>query len=296
MGEKVINYLKKHFDDLLIIGTMAEVMKNSMYELTDNESLVVSAIKRSTSELSEDSSTEEVRDYLLQYDDTQIDGLVSNVKGILHEIEFVEMENNDGDNVSAVIFPDSNHKAYDIQMLNTETEESWEVQLKATDSSSYVNQSIDEHGLDKDEIIVSSELAERMGLQSSGLSNEELTLNTSELIEKMRNNETPDFWNYFPYIGLASITLVVLELYKMYANNQISYDEFKYLVIKSTGIKAVKFAFILTLLSIPVVNVVTGAYLVANFLYSSSEYAKHWMNSTDKPSTQEQSLLVKIKH
>lgn len=82
----------------------------------------------------------------------------------------------------------------------------------------------------------------------------------------------------------------------MYSSNKISYDEFKYLAIKSTGIKAVKFAFILMLLSIPVVNVVTGAYLVANFLFSTSEYVKYWRKTTDKPSRQEQKPLTKINY
>ena len=45
--------------------------------------------------------------------DEQLVGVVSNVKGILHEMEYVRLENTDGDSISAAMFPDTNHKGFE---------------------------------------------------------------------------------------------------------------------------------------------------------------------------------------
>lgn len=45
-------------------------------------------------------------------------------------------------------------------------------------------------------------------------------------------------WDYFPALTAASIGLVIWELYQRYAKGEISLARFKWLIAKTTGLKA----------------------------------------------------------
>ena len=64
-----------------------------------------------------------LREYLNGLSDSQLQGVVNNVKGILHEIEFAARENNDFDSVRAALFEDTNHQGFDIQLFDKSTGE-----------------------------------------------------------------------------------------------------------------------------------------------------------------------------
>ena len=197
----------------------------------------------------------------------QIVGVVSNVKGILHEMEFVRIENSDGDQISAALFPETNHKGFDVLMTDKELGTSWEIQLKTTENSEYVKDWMQKYP--DGEILVSEEIANEMGINSSGLSNEELTLKVESFVDKIideRNNT--DFLYLIPTLSLLSISICIIELFKRYKNNEISYEEFKELSMRVSGIKVGKFAILIMVLSIPVVNIVVGSALVARVIYS----------------------------
>ena len=81
-------------------------------------------LKRANHALSE-SSVEEVQTYLSGRSDKQIPGLVSNVKGIVHEMEFIRLENEDGDSVYASLFQNSNHPDTDVMFIDEASGESW---------------------------------------------------------------------------------------------------------------------------------------------------------------------------
>jgi hypothetical protein len=57
---------------------------------------VLAALRRTTPDLSH-ASPEEIGDYLRPMDEDSILGVVNNTKGVLHEMEFVALENEDGD-------------------------------------------------------------------------------------------------------------------------------------------------------------------------------------------------------
>ena len=76
-------------------------------------------------------------------------GLSNNVKGLLHEIQFVEIENNDRDNVTVALFLDTNHANTDILLTVNITGKITEIQRRAID-----------------------ELANKMDLETSSQSNE----------------------------------------------------------------------------------------------------------------------------
>ena len=88
-------------------------------------------------------------------------------------MEFVKIENSDGDTITAAMFPETNHKGFDVVMNDSSTGETWEVQLKTTDNQDYVEDWLSKYP--DGEILLSEEIASEMGLESSGYSNEELT-------------------------------------------------------------------------------------------------------------------------
>ena len=135
---------------------------------------------------------ETLREYVSSLDENQIPGLVNNVKGIAHEIYYVEMENGDGDSIEAYLFEDTNHPDYDVVLYDKETGDTVQVQLKASDSASYVQEAADELG--SDQVLVTSELAERMGFKSTGISNEKLQADVEDVVDQLIDN--PSLWEY----------------------------------------------------------------------------------------------------
>ncbi|GEM_PF-1583019 len=77
---------------------------------------------------------------------------------------------------------------------------------------------------------------------------------------------------------LVSVSLVVGELYKRYRSGDISMEQFKSMSASATGIKFAKFTALLVGLSIPGVNVVVGAGMVARW---STRYPSIWRDAGD---------------
>lgn len=274
MKNPSLKYIKKNFDSLSIVTVLGKIaVTEQLTELSECEQAILSALRRSNNSLTE-SSTQDIQEYLANLDDSQVPGLVSNVKGILHEIEFVRLENEDGDDIYASFYKDTNHPDTDVQLIDQASGETWAVQLKATDSSHYVQEWIDEHP--NGEILVTDELAKELELPSSGMENEELTSSVDVFVDKMVSADEGDvFWGYFPALTLASMSIVIWELWGRHRSGQLSKSEFQNLAARATGLKAAKFASIGVLLSIPVVGQVTGALLIANLLLGAREFIVH---------------------
>ena len=267
----MLRYVRKRFDSLAIVTVLGKIaVAENMSVMTDSDQAILAALRRSRNDLSH-ADPREIQEYLTNLEEEQVPGLVSNVKGILHEMEFVRLENEDGDDIYASFFKDTNHPETDVQITNQLSGESWSVQLKATDDSYYVQEWIDEHP--GGEILVTDELAGEMGLPASGLENEELTANANDFVDKVvAAGEDESFWDYFPALTLASISMVLWALWERYQSGQIGWAEFQSLAVKTTGLKAAKIASIGALLSIPVLGQVTGALLIANVLLGTREF------------------------
>ena len=230
--------------------------------LTIGDKLVLEAFQRYSPAL-EDPNV--LREYLSNLSDAQLNGVASNVKGILHELEFVTQENSDYDSVRAVLYENTNHPGYDIKMYDTSTGESWDVQLKATDSASYVEDWMDKNDGD---IRVTEELANKEGYTSSEFSNEELIKRVNEFIDTSitkGSSFNSSIFDYFPHVTSLVIGVMIWQLYQRKRRGDISDDEFKNLVIKNTGQKAIKVTTLMALLSIPGINVGVAGYLIYNF-------------------------------
>ena len=268
MNANIRYFAKSTWDELLILGTLAKVTYDNATYFNDEEYAVLAALRRTTPDLSH-ASPEEIGDYLRTMNEDSIVGVVNNTKGVLHEMEFVALENEDGDTVYASLFADPHHADTDVQLTDSATGSVYEVQLKTTSDPSYINEWLDQHP--DGDIIVNSEMADKMGLASSGLSNQQLTLTTEDFLDKALAADDDSLWDYVPFLSVASISWIVWGLWQRYCQKLITLDEFKQLAARATGIKVAKISVLVLLLSIPVVNVVTGAALVAHVITSLSQ-------------------------
>lgn len=270
-----IKYVKKEFDNILIVSTLAKIAYGNSTSLNVDESYVLQALKRANPNL-ENQTTEEISEYLKNFDENQLLGLSNNVKGILHEIQFVEIENSDGDNFTASMFADSNHKNTDILLSNNNTGEISEIQLKATDSSSYVQDWIENN--EDGEILITKELAEKMNLETSGISNKELTTDVNQFVDKLIElDENDELWDYIPTLPAISIAISSFYLFKLYRENKITLNTLKIKFIKLTGMKIAKFTIIAGLMMIPVINVIVGTGILFKLLYGTGKIANKYV-------------------
>lgn len=260
-------YISRRFDETAILLTLAKLAFTSEPTLEEKDYAVLAALRRSSDEWN--LSVSDTASRLSTYDEAQIGGLVNNVKGILHEMEFQRLENEDGDSVVAALFPDTNHRTVDVQLLDERTGGVWEVQLKATDDATAISYWIDSNP--DTEILVTEELSDWMGVPSSGLSNEGLTMRVEDFVDRMIDigDEVEDtLWNYFPTLVAASTGIIVFELWRRYRSDRISLEEFRALTFKTLGLKAAKYAAIFTALAVPGMNIIVGAYLLGSLIFA----------------------------
>lgn len=254
------------FDDAAILAVATKLAALPSIELSATDLAVLAALRRAHPSAGE--TQEELGEWLAQMDHQQLQGVVSNTKGVLHEMLFVELENSDGDTVLAAQFEQTNNPGFDIIFSDSDADHSWAAQLKATDSASYVREWLDEHP--NDQILVTSEIANRMGLETSGISNADLTADTNSLVGMLiKANEDDDIWDYVPSLGAISVATVIWNLRARLVAGEITQRQFKWMAAKASGARAARVLGLSALLSIPGINVLTGMTLLANVLESS---------------------------
>ncbi|WP_229359742.1 hypothetical protein [Ferrimonas aestuarii] len=147
-------------------------------------STVFDAVRRGYSEL-EHTSNSEILDYFDGVTDDAIQGHVSNIKGILFEQTYVEQLAEHG--VQAQLFEATNHPVSDIALMSG-GDIAAEMQLKATDSVSYINETLADNP--DIAVVTTSEVAAQVdpnlleaGLViDSGISNQDLNTEVSSAI------------------------------------------------------------------------------------------------------------------
>ena len=282
--KKLVNegfrFIKNDIDKAMIVGVIGSFAFGGDQSFSPKEQIIIDALRRSMIEL-KFATIEDISEKLSRFDPERMPGLVSHIKGIVHEMEFVEFENEDGDSVFAALHSETNHPGYDVKMIDKNTNESWEIQLKATDDKGYVQDWIAQHP--DGEIVVTSEIAEKMDLPSSGLSNEGLKTSINDFIDRMIElQEDETIWDYFPYLVPISVAFVVHELFKRHKKGEITKRQFRNLTIKATGIKASKFAGIFILLGIPIVNIVTCIALITTLIKDVRKTAENLLYKKGK--------------
>jgi hypothetical protein len=187
----------------ILVGTFGGSIL-SLLHMVDNsqkiDPLVVDALKRSDRSL-ENASIDQISLHLQSYNQEQLAGVINNAKGIYHEMLFVEMENIDGDSVSANLHTQVNQSGSDVVLTDSYTGQTQNVQLKATDSVAYAEQ----HFAKNPDIPVytTSEIAEgNPHFNDSGFSNEEITTQTTETVSYIRDNGS-DLFTDTDFIEMA---------------------------------------------------------------------------------------------
>lgn len=263
----MLRYVRRNFDEAAILAAAAKLAFEPDPSFSESELATIAAMQRAHPQAGD--SREELGAWLAAMDEDQIDGVVSNTKGVLHEMEFVRIENEDSDSVHVALFQSTNNPGFDVQFVDQSTGETWQAQLKATDSSAYVQEWVDAHP--DGEILVTEELADSMGLPSSGVSNEALTARTEDVVDRLLEaGDQDDLWSYFPGLAAGSVALVVWSLFGRYRRGEITLQRFKWLAAKATGVKASKLALLTLAMSVPGLNVATGAALVVALLFSGA--------------------------
>ncbi|EGQ9846008.1 hypothetical protein ACSVJV_003448 [Vibrio cholerae] len=116
-------------------------------------SSVFDAVRRGYNEL-ELASNDDILDYFADVNPDAMSGHISNIKGIVFEQEVVAALNEQG--MNAMLFEATNHPVSDIALMS-DGDIAAEVQLKATDSVAYINETLGENP--DIPIIVTSEVA-----------------------------------------------------------------------------------------------------------------------------------------
>ncbi|SBO12907.1 hypothetical protein VME0621_05078 [Vibrio mediterranei] len=145
--------------------------------------LVFDAVRRGYNNL-EHSSNNEIVAYFEQVNPDAMVGHISNVKGIVFEQEVAAALNDQG--LDTELFEATNHAVTDIAIMN-EGDIAAEVQLKATDSVSYINETLAEHP--DVPIIVTSEVANSIDsvmVIDSGIGNDTLTQAVTETLARQQ--------------------------------------------------------------------------------------------------------------
>jgi len=130
---------------------------------------VFDSIRRGYTDLNT-SSNQEIFDYFQTVGEESMQGHISNIKGILFEHEYVQSLEEMG--IHASIFEETNHPITDISIFDESGDVVNELQLKATDSVGYINETLIENP--DITIVATSEVASSMGsdmIIDSGIEN-----------------------------------------------------------------------------------------------------------------------------
>jgi hypothetical protein len=162
---------------------------------TEDQELVLDALRRSTGSL-HDAPEAELADYLVNLSPEQMRGVVSNVKGIFHEMLVARAENTDGDEVSANLFDAINHPGADIEFV-MDGNVIREVQLKAVQTQAAIIEHFDRYPTT--DVLATSEvtalLAGAFGhrVMDSGFNNATITDETRATFEALADEDLGDF-------------------------------------------------------------------------------------------------------
>ena len=141
---------------------------------------VFDSIRRGYTDLN-NSTNEEIFDYFQTVDEESMQGHVSNIKGILFEHEYVQSLEEMGTHAS--IFEATNHPVTDISIFDESGDVVNELQLKATDSVGYINETLIENP--DVAIVATSEVASAMSSDmviNSGIENAVLEESVVEVL------------------------------------------------------------------------------------------------------------------
>ena len=166
---------------------------------------------------------------------------------------------------------DTNHPQFDVLTINTETgEQKWE-QLKTTMNPDQINSWIEKYPGSEGSLKVNTEMADKLGFKSSGVSDKELSIDVNQFLDKLieiDQNTLNQIIETSPPLTIIAASFVVYGLYKRFKKKEISKKQFISMSAKITGIKAAKIVTLLSLLALPGIGQVVAVYLIASLMFS----------------------------
>lgn len=179
------------------------LLAGDVSNLSSAEAMVLDALRRSNNSLT-NASDEQLATYVQGLDPRQLQGLQNNVKGIYHELRFVDNENTDGDSYVAELFEAVNHPGADVRITNLETGEVQEIQLKATDYMSAVREHNNRY--ESVDVFTTSEIAASADeLSFSGFANQELTDDVETVFDELNDYADPSILAGMGTAGLVAL-------------------------------------------------------------------------------------------
>ena len=167
--------------------TLQQLLAGKTSGWTEDQALVLEALRRANPGLAGASEAELVA-YLRWMGPEQLQGLASNVKGILHELLFVRAQNLHGDAISARLFERANHPGADVE-FTMDGEVIREVQLKAVQNPADILEHLDRYPdidvVATSEVFAALEPAYAARVADSGVSNAEIAALTKEVLDDL---------------------------------------------------------------------------------------------------------------
>ena len=215
---------KPYVASVVLAVTFQRMLEDQFTAWDLEQGLVLSALRRSNRRL-EEASVQELSNYVRELSPEQLKGVVSNTKGIYHELLFVEMHNSVSDTDRASVMEAINHPGVDVQ-FHMDGDLVREVQLKAISSPSSIYEHMQRHP--DVEILATEEMAAILeGVDSSGLNNAILSKDVTEHLYELQGEgffeELSDRIITSAFVTSAVIAYRVLKYEDVKTNNIKSY-------------------------------------------------------------------------
>lgn len=264
-------FVQKNIDELAVI-TVISKLRSGEKLVTEEDQIILEAMIRSSNKITDLDTAIEFAKTTAAKGAESLTGAANNIKGIAHELIYVKTENEDGDSVYAFMPEDTNNPKFDVLIVNEETgERRWE-QLKTTLNTDHINNWIEKYPGNEGSIVVNTEMADKLGFKSSGISDQELTIDVKDFLDKllsMDDSMLDKVVDNTPPLTIIAASFVVYGLYKRYLNKEISKKQFISMSAKITGVKAAKIIMLLSLLALPGIGQIIAVYLIATLMFSA---------------------------
>jgi len=175
-----------------IAGAVYALLDEGGVDESRESQLVLAALRRSSNEW-ENASEAELGEYLRAYEPEGLKGLVSNVKGIYHEMLFVDDYNSVQTETYAAMHESTTHPGSDVVIYSKDSGEAIaEYQFKATNSNHVIREHFEKYpdiGVKAtDEVALKN-----MGnVESSGYTNKEITEDVQDSIGEILGDSSGD--------------------------------------------------------------------------------------------------------
>tara|TARA_R110001592_G_scaffold143304_1_gene365982 strand:- start:14296 stop:16077 length:1782 start_codon:yes stop_codon:yes gene_type:complete len=177
--------------EAIIGGVFYALITHTVLDGSSEQLFVLEALRRSRASL-EGASEADLAVYLDSLSPEQLRGVANNVKGIYHEMRWVEEYNDTHTDSYATLHQSTTHQGSDVQIFSQDTGELLEeYQLKSTGSTSYVREHLEKYP-DIDVLVTNEASSVMNGVESSGFSNAENTAYVDDVFYEVADNTLTD--------------------------------------------------------------------------------------------------------